>query len=203
MKWGVDTGKGVSAIVVIAHPDDETIFCAGTMLRYPDWQWEVVCLTHTAGDTRGRELACAMESFQALGVNVVAYHTLDGRDAMEELTSEEERAWGERLGACNLRADVAFTHNPTGEYGHPQHVLVNRITHELFSNVWEIVCPGAGHFQQRRRRRVNEVVLTPEILRKKRHVFDTCYPLESYLWQNLTDVMKYEFEVGPEVFTSD
>jgi len=49
--------------------------------------------------------------------------------------------------------------------------------------------------------KTKEVSLTEESLRKKRGIFDRCYPGQRYLWRNLTDIMEYEFTRGPEVFT--
>lgn len=51
--------------------------------------------------------------------------------------------------------------------------------------------------------KVNKIFLSKEILNKKRLIFDTCYKSQTYVWEVLPDLMKYEFDVGPEIFTSD
>ena len=36
--------QSVTAALVVAHPDDETLWAGGTVLMHPDWQWTVVSL---------------------------------------------------------------------------------------------------------------------------------------------------------------
>ena len=37
-------GKKRTVAVVVAHPDDETLWCGGLMLRHPRWRWHVAAL---------------------------------------------------------------------------------------------------------------------------------------------------------------
>ena len=35
----------VDGVVIVAHPDDETLWAGGTLLMHPDCRWTVVTLT--------------------------------------------------------------------------------------------------------------------------------------------------------------
>ena len=40
------------ALVIVAHPDDETIWMGGYILRYTDWDWTVVSLCRVNDEDR-------------------------------------------------------------------------------------------------------------------------------------------------------
>lgn len=81
-------GEEIIATLIVAHPDDETIFCGGTMLTYPEWNWNVVCLTWSIGDDpRGTQFQRAMEFYKSLGVKVASYRCLGKSD--HDLSQEE------------------------------------------------------------------------------------------------------------------
>jgi hypothetical protein len=202
MDWNTSSTESVNALIAVAHPDDETVFCGGTMLYYPTWTWTVVCFTWGRHTTRYIQFQNAMKHFRTLGVDISRYLTLEQEDTGKELTQEEWLAWKGAIQCHNLSSDIVFTHNTQGEYGHSHHKSVNTIVHELFSNVWEFICPGAVN-PQPFRTKVNEVPLSADILGKKTEVFNRCYKSEHYIWGILREVMEYEFKTGPEIFTSD
>jgi LmbE family N-acetylglucosaminyl deacetylase len=109
----------VNAAVIHAHPDDELLFAGGLIHRYPEWTWTLVSLTASA---------------QAPNYpGIVLGHD----DVWRILTVPEYRAWKASLAGLGLSPDVVFTHNQMGEYGHPHHLTVHAIVHELFPRVWD------------------------------------------------------------------
>jgi len=48
----MDKKQSVTAAVVVAHPDDETIWAGGTMLMYPGWRWMVLSLCRASDRDR-------------------------------------------------------------------------------------------------------------------------------------------------------
>lgn len=99
--------------IVVAHPDDETLFCAGLMLRYPG-RWSVICCSIPRVDPiRAWKFLAACDS---LGVK--------GR-FLPFVESEPMQALG-NLGALDLSGfDCIVTHNAEGEYGHVHHRCVH------------------------------------------------------------------------------
>jgi hypothetical protein len=109
----------VNAAVIHAHPDDELLFAGGLMAHYPEWTWTLVSLTTNGQASRYP--------------GVVLGHD----DVWRLLTMAEYREWKTSLAGLGLAPDVVFTHNALGEYGHPHHMTVHAIVHELFPVVWD------------------------------------------------------------------
>lgn len=195
----------VNAVVIIAHPDDETIFCGGTLLVYPRWNWKIICLTRNIDENpRGTQFRSAMDFFKALGVNIVSYQCLGNFDNGQELTQEEINDWSNDISSLNLTPDIVITHNTEGEYGHNHNRHVNRIVKGLFSNAWEIICPGAVNIApQPFKPKTTTIPLTNDTLNKKTEIFNRCYTSELACWKVLPEIMQFEFRTGPEIFTSD
>lgn len=204
MDWKLQSQEHVRALVLVAHPDDETIFCGGTMLCYPDWEWTVVCVTMQLNTPRPQEFRHAMDMFRGYGVNITSNLILEQRDEGQDLSDEEVTTWKTKIKELSQTPGIVFTHNTEGEYGHPHHKSLNRIVHELFSNVWEFICPGAINVAPQPFKSKNNLVpQSQDILNKKTEIFNRSYTTQLACWKELPDIMQYEFRTGPEIFTSD
>lgn len=95
--------------VVVAHPDDECLFAAGLLIRYPE-RWTVFCCTIPRTDP-----IRALKFFDACEV-------LGARGVLFPFTEAEPRARLEHLDRLDLDGfDLVVTHNADGEYGHLHH----------------------------------------------------------------------------------
>jgi LmbE family N-acetylglucosaminyl deacetylase len=152
---------------------------------------------------RPQEFGNAIAMYKGYGVNITNL-TLEQKDEGQELSSEELTIWKTLLNNLHQTPDIVLTHNIEGEYGHPHHKSLNRIAHELFSNVWEFICPGAVNVApQPFKSKVNVVPLSQEILNKKTEVFNRSYTTQLACWKVLPEIMQYEFRTGPEIYTSE
>lgn len=195
--------SNINALVIIAHPDDETIFCGGAMLSYPNWNWNVVSVTMQQDTVRPQEFEATINMFRGFGVNVTSYITLNKPDYNQDLSPQDYQDWKESISQMDIQHDIVLTHNSMGEYGHKHHIAISKMVSELFTNIWEFVYPGdQGISSQPRRSKVKEVILNQGLLDQKKQIYDNCYKSQAYVWTVFPELMKYEFELGPEIFTS-
>lgn len=91
--------------LIVAHPDDETIFAAGFLLRTG---WPVTCLTTPERDPWRAEQF--LDACKVLGVCG---------------TIHDQRENGKTVLVFNGRPEgIIISHGFTGEYGHPHHIQV-------------------------------------------------------------------------------
>ena len=133
----------LTVAVLCPHPDDEAIFCGGTIRALADRGHRVVIVAATSGDaadgapdaalreTRRQELATAAEILGAGAVHHLGYVDSGiGPDATHDcfVHVPVESAAGQL--AALLEAEhvgVLVADGPEGIYGHPDHVHAHRV----------------------------------------------------------------------------
>ena len=97
--------------LIVAHPDDETLWAGGTMLLNPKWKWFVVCLC------RGNDKERAPRYFKALKILKAEGTMGDLDDGPDQNPLKEEKVENTILKLLpHTLFDLVITHNPTGEY---------------------------------------------------------------------------------------
>ena len=201
-----DNNSNINALIIIAHPDDETIFCGGVMLSFPKWNWTVVCVTTEQNTLRPQEFNKAIQMYKDSGVNIISHLELNNADRNQDLSSEDRTDWENSIRELDIHPDIVLTHHKTHDYHRKHHIPIAEIASDLFDNVWETVYPGATKITAyAERSKVKKVELNADLLEKKGQIFGQCYQsqIDAGIWTgDLSELMKYEFEVGPEIFTS-
>lgn len=135
-RGGADSGVEASeasdsdrrALVVVAHPDDETLWVGGTMLMHPAWSWRVVSLCRGTDPDRRPRFFGAMTRLGGRG----DMGDLDDGPEQRPLSGAEVRK-AVRWALQDTSYDLIVTHSPFGEYTrHLRHEEVGRAALELW-----------------------------------------------------------------------
>ncbi|WP_026370340.1 PIG-L deacetylase family protein [Kallotenue papyrolyticum] len=166
-------------LVIAAHPDDETVFCGGTIAKYAAEGHEVVILLTTRGEGgeagdpplcpqdelgwwREREARAAGAALGATAVRFLPFCDPLGREEdlhhIDATLEEFSAAIAEVMAA--LRPDVVITHGSNGEYGHPQHIFTHQAVFAALRRLapWqprEVLTWGAAYPNPEKPRHIN------------------------------------------------
>ncbi|MEC5143849.1 PIG-L family deacetylase [Chitinophaga sp. 212800010-3] len=121
-------GKSRSAAVIVAHPDDETLWAGGTILSNPQWNWTIISLSRASDPDRAPRFFRALQRFRAQGVMG------DIDDGPEQHPLPADTVKREVLALLPFYSyGLVITHHPRGEYTrHRRHEEVGRAVINLW-----------------------------------------------------------------------
>lgn len=179
-------------LLIVAHPDDETIFFGGLLQIYRRKPWKVICVTDGNADGQGtkrkqdllnaaaamRVKNCVMWDFQD------RYETrLDVEDLTKRLSEETP--------------SEVFTHGILGEYGHPHHQDVSLAAHRAFPKslpIWSVAynCFAEKVYRVPQRAYQRKCEILAEIYFSETHRFARYLPASNH--EGFTRVQASEVE---------
>lgn len=165
--------------MVVAHPDDETLFGGGELLKHKG-EYKVICLDYGNHLVRHKEFICAMEK-----LGVTKWEHWDG-EPYKSSTAYNESILIPRLQRVieEREWEKIVTHNQGGEYGHYRHIG----TH----NVMARLCPEKMWVFDT----CSKEPLSDEIKEQKGNILKECYPTQEqvlrwFKW-DCEKISKYE-----------
>ncbi len=174
-------------LLVVAHPDDETIFAGGLVLRSRETRWTVVCCTDEGDRARQDEFHRACELLARHSGNHVEPVFLGVMAARRGWT--ERPALAEALKPHAQGYDIVLTHNREGEYGHEYHKPVHRCVIESIGNrnTWVFISPGSTNVNQGKLKSKIpngnvSLPVSPEIRALKVQIFQGCHVSQARLY---------------------
>ncbi|MCJ7817628.1 MAG: PIG-L family deacetylase [Candidatus Thorarchaeota archaeon] len=126
----MENGKYVTAALIVAHPDDETIWAGGTVLIHSDWHWTIVSLCRGSDTDRAPKFIRVVQ--QLGGVGEIG----DLDDETEQVPLSEDDVQQMVLSLLpEKHFDIILTHSPHGEYTrHRRHEEIGAAVASLWEN---------------------------------------------------------------------
>jgi LmbE family N-acetylglucosaminyl deacetylase len=173
---------GDPAAVIVAHPDDETIWMGGAILLYPKMRWTIISLCRASDHDRAPKFRKVCAAFGARAI--IADLDDEGRISPEDAVQAAAEIIKEKIGGKKF--EYIFTHGVNGEYGHYLHKAVHEAVRNSF-NSGKISAKKLVFFHYRKAssgkspsmdpRRGAELILplSPALFRKKRAMMSAIY----------------------------
>lgn len=119
-----------SKLMIVAHPDDETLWGGGHLL---EGDWFVICLTHEYTKSRRNEFYNAMQVSKSNAIILSYPDVIEGK--RDDWSSVQSGIYKDIQLAMEINnwKQIA-THNPLGDTGHQHHKKTNQIVTEVAKN---------------------------------------------------------------------
>ncbi len=181
----------LNVCIIVAHPDDETLWAGGIVLMQPRWRCFVMSLCRANDPDRAPKFKQALSTLGAIG-------TVADMD-----DSPEQHPLSLRKIKKNIMAgigpplyDLILTHGPNGEYTrHRRHEEVSRAVLELVQSgkircreLWQFAYEdGGGHYLPRADEQATYSVFLPKNIWKRKHkIITKIYGFAPSSWESRT-----------------
>ena len=126
----MSNGRSKSVAVIVAHPDDETLWTGGTILSHPSWKWFVVCLCRGSDPDRAPKFFKTLQILRSEGI----MGDLDDGPEQKPLDEIELEQSIIKL-LPHEEYDLIISHNPNGEYTrHARHEETGKAVIKLWND---------------------------------------------------------------------
>ena len=186
------------ALVIVAHPDDETLWSGGTILEHPSWKWHIITLTRGSDDERSEKFRRALTALGATG----AMGDMDDGPEQTPLNIKEVQ---ENIVALMPVGpfDLVISHNPAGEYTrHLRHEETGEAVIELWhgnripaKELWLFAYEDGGRKYFPRAIMGNAIpdLLSESTWLKKYHIIKDIYGFNENSWEAQTTPREESF----------
>ena len=163
----------LNVCLIVAHPDDETLWAGGMILMHPRWRCFIFSLCRARDPDRAPKFKQALSCLGALGAMAdmddgPKQHPLSRRALQHTILS----------GIDATVYDLVISHGPKGEYTrHRRHEEVSQAVHELVqrheiscSELWQFAYEdGGGQYNPRAITHASCTVSLPDDIWNRKH----------------------------------
>ena len=174
--------------IIVAHPDDETLWAGGTIMCHPTWQCFIVSLCRVSDTERAQKFFNALKALNSKGI----MGDLD--DGPDQNVLDEKEVESAIISLLPFEHyDLIISHNPSGEYTrHLRHEEVGKAviklwhsgkvsTDELWSFAYE---DGNKKYYPRSEKNADIfLTLTEQIWLMKYRLITETYGFEKNSWE--------------------
>ncbi len=184
--------------IIVAHPDDETLWAGGLILNNPNWDCFIVCLSRKYDQDRAPRFYDTLKILLAKGV----MGDLD--DGPDQHPLEETVV--EQLILTLLphqHFDLIITHNPKGEYTkHLRHEETSKAVIKLWhqakintSELWVFAYEDGNksYYPRAAQNATSYFILSNEVWQKKYSIITDTYGFSKDSWEAKTTPKKEAF----------
>ena len=131
------------ALVIVAHPDDETIWMGGSILKNSQWDWTIISLCRKNDRDRMPKFLDVCKFYKA---NAIISNLDD--EKLEPLPIQEVIKKIKQL-IPKKKYDYIFTHGENGEYGHLRHKEIHRAVKKMIEKK-DLKCEKIYYFSYKK-----------------------------------------------------
>ncbi|HWW42482.1 PIG-L deacetylase family protein [Pedobacter sp.] len=174
--------------LIVAHPDDETLWAGGLILSHPEWDWFVACLSRKYDEDRAPKFYKVMD---ALGVSGIMGDMEDGPEQFPLAEEDVEQRILELLPERFF--DLIITHDLNGEYTrHLRHEETSRAVLQLWTQerisskaLWTFAYEDGHRTYAPQAIKAAELYhqLPEEIWQRKYDIMTRIYGFNPYSWE--------------------
>ena len=180
--------KNVNKLMIVAHPDDETIWGGANLIKD---NYLVVCITCGTNRVRVEEIKNALDYSNDKLLMLDYPDKVMGKRS--NWKSERKQIRKDLRTVLEYKDwDLVITHNPDGEYGHQHHKITSSMVTELYGKRDNLYYFGKYYTKKEIDKLKPEVTLNKTLLKRKTKDMLPIYRSQDFINDKFGQMYPYE-----------